>query len=56
MKNRLKVEETGPHLYRVKLNCGYKEWEVVQVKAMNEYIALFKALRGKLLINLFKVR
>ena len=54
--NRLKVEEIGRHIYRVKLNCGYQNWEVVQVKAINEYLAVLKALRGKLFIRLFLVR
>ena len=54
--NRLKVQEVGHHLYRVSLNCGYDDWEIVQVRALNEYVAVLKALRGKLLTRIFKVR
>ena len=54
--NRLKVEQVGHHLYEVKLNCGYETWEIVRVKAINEYVALFKALRGRFFMALFKIR
>ena len=54
--NRIKVEQISRHLYRVKLNCGYKDWEIIQVKAINEYIAILKAMRGKWLIRLFIIR
>lgn len=45
--NRIKVTEIGHHLYEVKLGCGYKELEIVQVRAINEYMAFQKAMRGR---------
>ena len=54
--NVLKVEKIGCRRYRVKLNCGYPDWEIVEVKAMNEYIAIFKAIRGRLFMKLFYIR
>lgn len=56
MQNCIKVQEEGHHLYKVSLNCGQSDWETISVKAINEYVALFKALRGKLFMRLFKVR
>lgn len=56
MQNCIKIQEEAHHRYKVALNCGRHDWKVVTVKAMNEYIALFKALRGELFMALFKIR
>ena len=55
MANRIRVKHIGKRFYEVKLNCGYPDWEVIRVKAINEYIALFKAMRGRW-IRLFLLR
>ena len=54
--NILKVEKIGRKLYRVKLNCGRPDWEIIEVKAMNEYLAIFKAIRGRFFMKLFEIR
>ena len=46
-ENRIKVTEVGRHLYEVKLGCGYQDWEIIRVKAINEYRAFQKAMRGR---------
>ena len=56
MLNRIKVQEIGHHRYKVSLNCGYSDWEAVEVKAINELRAIFKALRGKFFMQLFQIR
>jgi len=53
--NRIKVTEVDRHLYEVKLNCGYKDWEILRIKAINEYVAVFKAMRGRW-IRMFIIR
>lgn len=45
--NRIKVTEIGHHLYDVKLGCGYAEWEIIRVRAINEFVAFRKAMRGR---------
>ena len=55
MANRIRVKQVERHLYEVKLNCGYPDWEVLRVKAINEYVAIFKAMRGRW-IRLFLLR
>lgn len=52
---RIVVTQIERHLYEVELNIGYKDWEVVCVKAINEYVAIFKAMCGRW-IRLFLLR
>ena len=52
---RIVVTQVAHHLYEVEFNKGYENWEVMRIKAINEYWALFKAMRGRIL-RLFLIR
>lgn len=56
MKSVMEIHETGRHRYTVFLKTENNHCEAVEVKAWNEYRALFKALRGRMFMRLFLVR
>lgn len=56
MTTVLEVWEVGRHKYIVFLRREDRRYEYVEVKAWNEYRAIFKALRGRLFMRLFLIR
>lgn len=56
MKSIMEVHETGRHRYIVFMKTDTGHCESVEVKAINEYRAIFKALRGRFFMRLFLLR